>query len=278
MPAVPYVSTRRRCRARWRRRAKMRAGTFPPSPHSKIGIRTVPWRVFRRAANTAQVIRPRETSHRPRRRLRWAAGPRASHRRSKMLRRRRWSPLPSPTRRRRSQKHIQRRRQPLREPTGAAAAPAAAPAPAEDPRADWDDSEDDDAPAADIPAPLPTGWSGVQECTRQALHRQHLRRAAADLHALLLPRPPLRGYAWCDDVDYFHVRNYTPDPRMPARFEEDAKKLATKLRPDEAAAALACSCQADDPRRGKAVGPDLPRGAARRHRPGRDARVGSNVT
>ena len=129
------------------------------------------------------------------------------------------------------------------EPTGAAAAPAAAPAPAEDPRADWDDSDDDDAPAAEIPpAPLPTGWSGVRNAQGKLCIDStygELRLICTRCSFLVLR---FAGYAWCDDVDYFHVRNYTPDPRMPARFEEDAKKLATKLRPDEAAAALACSC------------------------------------
>ena len=129
------------------------------------------------------------------------------------------------------------------EPTGAAAAPAAAPAPAEDPRADWDDSDDDDAPAAEIPpAPLPTGWSGVRNAQGKLCIDStygELRLICTRCSFLVLR---FAGYAWCDDVDYFHVRNYTPDPRMPARFEEDAKKLATRLIPDEEAAALACSC------------------------------------
>ena len=127
------------------------------------------------------------------------------------------------------------------EPTGAAAAPAAAPAPAEDLRADWDDS-DDDAPAAETPpAPLPTGWSGVRNAQGKLCIDStygELRLICTRCSFLVLR---FAGYAWRDDVDYFHVRT-TLDPRMPARFEEDAKKLATKLTPDEEAAALACSC------------------------------------
>ena len=183
--------------------------------------------------------------------------------------RRAWSPLLSPTRRRRSQAHIQRRRQPLRSQQEQQR-PAAAPAPAEDPRADWDDSEDDDAPAADIPlALLPTGWSGV----RNAHGKLCIDSTYGELRLIctrcsfLVPRSA--GYAWCDDVDYFHVRNYTPDPRASAL--EETRRSWPRSEARRGGGRALVPVRGDDPRRSEALGRTCSRphggtGQARRSR------------
>ena len=47
---------------------------------------------------------------------------------------------------------------------------------------------------------------------------------------------------WAASADYFHMRNYAPDARMPQRLQEDLAKLCTLLEPDDEAAAFACGC------------------------------------
>eukprot|EP00965_Chrysotila_dentata_P163906 5411154-Pleurochrysis_carterae.AAC.1 len=45
---------------------------------------------------------------------------------------------------------------------------------------------------------------------------------------------------WARNMDYYHLRNYAPDHRMPGKRESDLVKLAGKLRRDAKAAAYAC--------------------------------------
>ena len=47
---------------------------------------------------------------------------------------------------------------------------------------------------------------------------------------------------WKTDADYYHFRNFTPDPRMPERREEDLKKLQRMLEASVECAAFACGC------------------------------------
>ena len=47
---------------------------------------------------------------------------------------------------------------------------------------------------------------------------------------------------WESSVDYYHLRNFAPDARMPERMQDDLAKLCTKLVHDHAAAAYACGC------------------------------------
>ena len=50
------------------------------------------------------------------------------------------------------------------------------------------------------------------------------------------------GYRWDESTDYYWVRNYAPDPRMPHRREEDIAKLSARLVRDATSAAMCCGC------------------------------------
>ena len=69
-------------------------------------------------------------------------------------------------------------------------------------------------------------------------------------------------------MDYFMLRNYAPDARMPERMQEDLAKLCTALEPDAVAAAYACGCSWQTVVDAKGINsgsatPALPQGGAR---------------
>ena len=73
---------------------------------------------------------------------------------------------------------------------------------------------------------------------------------------------------WAKSIDYFHLRNFAPDARMPERMQEDLAKLCPKLERDEATAAYACGCSWQTITDDKAIDasgstPAVPHGGAR---------------
>jgi len=50
------------------------------------------------------------------------------------------------------------------------------------------------------------------------------------------------GCRWSDETDYYWMRNYAPDARMPSKMQQDVEKLTSMLREDPASAAYACGC------------------------------------
>ena len=130
------------------------------------------------------------------------------------------------------------------------------PAPAPEPpvaartTADWD-SWDDDEPEPEQPIEparivQPSAMAAIRESGAVRLGGSAMEDALnAELHCSSCGTGKVWRFPrsrWDAGTDYYHVRNFAPDSRMPARLQADLAKLCVRLVADESAAAYACGC------------------------------------
>ena len=158
------------------------------------------------------------------------------------------------------------------------AEPLATPAPAEQGEDEWDDWDDGDenfenggslGDASTIvqPSKHTCAEVGGNLILCGGASDEHL---SVSLKCSSCGHPVLRFQAskWAKSIDYYHLRNFAPDARMPKRMQDDLGKLCPKLERDEATAAYACGCSWQTISEDKAIDasgstPALPHGGAR---------------
>ena len=142
---------------------------------------------------------------------------------------------------------------------------------------DWDEEEADEATAeeAEVSAVRVVQPSGAVACAKgggsallcgsalDSAVNARLSCTSCGYRVLRLPHS-----RWAPDVDYYWMRNFCPDGRMPGRWDEDLAKLCAKLVADDEAAAYACGCSWQSVVGEKELGgaggtPAMPHGGAR---------------
>ena len=136
---------------------------------------------------------------------------------------------------------------------------------------DWDDDADGEAPASSQDVIQPSHYSGVAASGLHLVGKNAEENLNVQLYCTSCGAGKVWRFPasrWDNTIDYYHVRNFAPDARMPERTHEDLVKLCTKLVRQENAAAYACGCSwqtvVDEKLLTPAVGtPAAPHGGAR---------------